>query len=463
MHRPAPQAPRLLPLMAPLLAELALVMVMGWLGTALAARQGDAQAAAFALGHQVAGLLFVLLRVVGAGISVVVAQQLGAGHVQDALHTGRVSVLASLAAGAVLALGAAVPASAWMGMMQAPADLAPQAAAFLVTLAPALLLDACVTAQTSVLRAHLQVRATLAVNLLMQGVHLLLAWWWMPILGLAGFAWAMLAARVAGVACAAWLSRRLLPRRQAAAPTRAGEALAAVLQVGVPAAAENILYRACAMVSVAVAGGLGTATLAAQAYALQFNMLTMLPGIALGLSMEVLVGHAVGERALRAAHQRVLQVLGWGLLCSVVLAALVALAGPWLLRHFTRDPEIIALALTALWWTVLLEPGRTFNLVVINGLRAAGDTRFPVAAGAVSMVVVLGGGSWMLGHHWGLGLAGIWIAYAADEWIRGLMMWARWRQLCWLPHARAVIRQRRRGERPAPPPRRPPEAQPSCP
>ena len=60
--------------MLPLMAELALGMAMGWLGTALAARQGDDQAAAFALGHQVAGLLFVLLRVVGAGISVVVVR-----------------------------------------------------------------------------------------------------------------------------------------------------------------------------------------------------------------------------------------------------------------------------------------------------------------------------------------------------------------------------------------------------
>ena len=442
-HRTPTEAPHLLPLMAPLLVELAL-------GTALAAREGDDQAAAFALGHQVAGLLFVLLRVLGAGISVVVAQQLGASQVQNALRTGRVSVWASGAAGLLLGVAAAWPADQWMRLLQAPAELAPQAAAFLVALAPALVLDACVSAQTSVLRAHLLVRATLLVNLLMQGLHLVLAWWWMPEYGLAGFAWAMLVGRVAG-ALAAWtLGRRLLP--QTAGPTardaphtsraRVLTSLRGVLHVGLPAAAENILYRLCATVSIGVAAGWGAPTLTAQAYAMQFNMLTMLPGIALGLSMEVLVGHAVGERALRSAHQRVRRALALGLLCSVALAAAVAWAGPWLLGHFTKDEHIIALATVALWWTVLLEPGRTFNLVVINGLRAAGDTRFPLAAGAVSMVVVLAGGSWLLGQHWGLGLTGIWIAYAADEWIRGLLMWARWQQLRWVPHARRIIRQR---------------------
>ena len=93
-----------------------------------------------------------------------------------------------------------------------------------------------------------------------------------------------------------------------------------------------------------------------------------------------------------------------------------------------------------LWWTVLLEPGRTFNLVVINALRATGDARYPVLAGAASMLIVLAGGSWLLGSHLGLGLPGVWIAYAADEWIRGLLMWRRWAQHKWVPHARASRR-----------------------
>ena len=118
------------------------------------------------------------------------------------------------------------------------------------------------------------------------------------------------------------------------------------------------------------------------------------------------------------------------------------------LRQPKRDMVWVALAgpgvnflQALLWWTVLLEPGRTFNLVVINALRAAGDARYPVLAGAASMVVVLAGGSWLLGVELGLGLVGVWIAYAADEWLRGLLMWRRWARLQWVPHAR---RSRRR-------------------
>ena len=94
---------------------------------------------------------------------------------------------------------------------------------------------------------------------------------------------------------------------------------------------------------------------------------------------------------------------------------------------------------------MLLEPGRTFNLVVINALLAAGDARYAVLAGTASMVLVLGSDSWLLGVEMGLGLGlglvGVWLAYAADERLRGLLMWRRWARLKWVPQAR---RSRRR-------------------
>ena len=109
---------------------------------------------------------------------------------------------------------------------------------------------------------------------------------------------------------------------------------------------------------------------------------------------------------------------------------------------FTSDASIATLGATLLWWTVLLEPGRTFNLVVINGLRAAGDARFPFLAGVGSMALVLAGGSGWLGLGLGWGLVGVWVAYAADEWLRGLIMGWRWASLKWVPHARAARRRR---------------------
>ena len=75
--------------------------------------------------------------------------------------------------------------------------------------------------------------------------------------------------------------------------------------------------------------------------------------------------------------------------------------------------------------------------VLQTGMAAAGRLRrSPVLAGAASMVLVLAGGAWFLGAFCGLGLPGIWLAYALDEWIRGLLLLSRWLWRGWLPNAR---------------------------
>jgi Na+-driven multidrug efflux pump len=297
----------------------------------------------------------------------------------------------------------------------------------------------------SVMRAHLRSRDTLAVLVAMQLLQLALAVPLMRWLGLPGFALALVASRGLALGLHLWLWRARLDLRPVLAdwwrlPRRE---LAAVLHIGLPGAAENIAYRLAFMVSVAVAGSFGAQALATHSYASQLMYFVLLPGLATGFAAEIVVGHLIGAGQLHAAHRLVRRALARGLLISVAVAGAMALASPWLLGLFTQDPAIIQAGVVLMAITVLLEPGRTFNLVVINALRAAGDARYPVAVGAGSMLLVLAGGSWLLGSALGLGLVGLWIAYAADEWIRGLLMWRRWATQGWVPHARGVHRRLR--------------------
>jgi Na+-driven multidrug efflux pump len=377
-----------------------------------------------------------------------VTQNLGAGRRDAADRVARAALAASTWVGGLVALTALLGAAPLLRLLNAPPEVLPLALPLLMALAPAMLLDAWNASMAGVMRAHLRARDTLVVMVVMHTTHLGLAlplmlgvgaW---PGLGLPGFALALVVARSLGLGLHVWLWRvrlGLAPRAADWWQLRRAE-LAAMSHIGLPGAAENIAYRMGFMVSVAVAGSLGAQALATQAYAQQFIHLVLLFGLATGLSVEIVVGHLVGAGKLHEAHRLVRRALARGLAVSVVVATAMALAGPWLLRLFTNDPQIVAAAVVLLWWTVLLEPGRTFNLVVINALRATGDARYPVVAGAASMLIVLAGGSWLLGSHLGLGLPGVWIAYIADEWIRGLLMWRRWAQHKWVPHARASRR-----------------------
>ncbi len=440
--------PRLFALAWPLFLELLLGIAVGVVGTALAARLSDTAGAGFALAHHVFGTLFILFRIVGAGVGVVLTQALGAGRRAAADAVARAVLGASTWLGVAVALPALLAPGALLALMNAPAEVLPLAAPLLMALAPAMVLDAWNASMTAVMRAHLRARETLAVMVAMHLVHLALmgplmfGWGPLPALGLPGFALALLAARVLAISLHLWLWRTRLalrPRRSDWWRLPRAE-LAEVARIGLPGAAENIAWRLAFMVSLAVVGGMGAAALATHAYVQQVMMVVLLFGLATGLSAETVVGHLIGAGQFKRAHRVVRRGLARGLMVSVGVATVAALLSPWLMRLFTADTQIIAAAGVLLWLTVLLEPGRTFNLVVINALRAAGDARYPVAVGAASMVLVLAGGSWLLGSHFGLGLPGVWIAYAADEWLRGLLMWRRWATLAWVPHARASRR-----------------------
>ena len=437
-RRAATPTPRLMALAWPLLLELLLGILVGVIGTALAAQLSDTAGAAFAMAGHVAAMIFILFRVVGAGVGVVVAQSLGGGQRAGADALARAAVGASTWVGGFTALLTVALAWPLLKLLNAPPEVLPLALPLLWWWAPALLLDAWNASMAAVMRAHLRARDTLVVMIAMHATHLALAVPLMRWLGLPGFVLALLAARGLALALhqARWRAKLQLGLQPRDWWVLRRAELAAMAHIGLPGAAENIAYRLCFMVSVAVAGLLGARAVATQAYAQQIIHLVLLSGVAIGLSMETLVGHLVGAGRLREAHVQVRRSLALGLGISVLVATAAALAGPGLLRIFTDDAQIVAAATVLLWWTVLLEPGRTFNLVVINALRAAGDARYPVVVGAVSMVVVLAGGSWVLGIELGLGLPGVWIAYAADEWLRGLLMWRRWARLAWVPHAR---------------------------
>jgi putative MATE family efflux protein len=433
-------------LILPLFIELSLGLVVGMVGTALAARISDAAGGGFALANHLFGLLFMIFRLVGAGVSVVITQNLGAGHRAEADRVARAALASGTWMGGLAAVLAGFWATPLLGLLNVPADVLVLASPFLQSLALALLLDAWNACMAGVMRAHLRNRDTLAVMIVMHAVHLLLAWpcmtgWgpW-PALGLPGFALAVIVSRLVGMALHLWLWRlRLALRPQLGDWWRVRpQQLRPVLHIGLPGAAENLSWEMAFMVSVAAVGMMGTQALATHTYVLQFNMWIMISAAAIGITVEMVVGHMVGARQLRQAHDLVRKAQTIGFVVSLGAACVQALLGPWLLGLFTRDADILEIGSRLMWLSILLETGRTFNLIVISALRATGDSRYPFYAGAGSMALVLAAGSWLLGVHWGWGLTGVWLAYAADEWIRGLLMWRRWLTHGWVPHARKV-------------------------
>ncbi|NBT80227.1 MAG: MATE family efflux transporter [Betaproteobacteria bacterium] len=408
----------LLRLALPLLLELSLGVAAGVLGTVLAGQMADASAAAFALAMQFFQTAFLLFRVVGAGISVVLSQRLGYQDPIAAEVAARTALVASFVMGLLAAFVLWFGSDQLLIQFQVPEEVRLQARPLMQWLAPCVLLDALVVAMASVMRAHLFAVQSLRVMIVMHGLHWLMAWLLMEGgFGLSGFAMASMLSRLLSLVLLTRCWERYLGIEHIwlTTPTLDRAACCAILRIGLPGAAENGVWR------------------------LGF-MVILLAGFAMGLAVEILVGRLVGEGHLKRAHALVRRVTWAGLLVAGSVSIVVALSGPWLVPLLTQDLSIRSEAIRLLWISVLLETGRSFNLVLLGSLRAVGDTRYPLYSGIPSVLLLLAGGSWLLGVHWAWGLAGIWLAYAADEWARGLLLWRRWLTLQWLPAAQQVIR-----------------------
>ena len=73
----------------------------------------------------------------------------------------------------------------------------------------------------------------------------------------------------------------------------------------------------------------------------------------------------------------------------------------------------------------------TSNIFAASTLRATGDVVYPFVVGVIFQWGVAVGVSYVIGIPLGFGLVGMWIGFALDENIRGVILMRRWRSGKW--------------------------------
>jgi putative MATE family efflux protein len=427
----------------PIFVEQGLHVLIGTVDTLMVSHLSDDAVAALGQAGQVIFLAVVLFGFVGMGSSVVITHHLGAGDRAGADRIAAAAIGVNSWIGLLASLLVFAFSAPMLRLLQLPPGLLPLAMQFLPLMGGTLFLEAQNIAMGAVLRAHGHTRDPMWVtglqNLLNAAGNCLLLFGLLgfPRLGVTGVALSGVASRVVAFAALRLLLRRRLGLRM---PARAYLSfplrdVGRILQIGGPAAGETLCWATAFMAVSTVVARMGSAELAVLTYTMQISMWVVVFGISVGLGTEVLVGHLVGAGAFEEAYQALLRSLRAGVLLVVGAVALTALFAPWIMRAFTHDPAIAAAGVVLLRIGLVLEPGRVFNVVVISSLRATGDARFPFRAGLVSMWGIWVFLSWLLGLRLGLGLIGVWIAMTLDEWLRGGLMYWRWRRRRWLKYA----------------------------
>ena len=146
---------------------------------------------------------------------------------------------------------------------------------------------------------------------------------------------------------------------------------------------------------------------------------------------QVTVGYLVGARDLDGADRCTWRIVRVFCPLTVGISALVFLAGRPILGLLSGDERVIALGCSVLLVEIFLEIGRSFNIVLVRSLQAAGDVKFPTLIGIASEWIVAVGLGYLFGIVLDWGLVGMWAAFAIDENLRGLIFIIRWKQGKW--------------------------------
>ncbi|WP_444683928.1 MATE family efflux transporter [Alkalicoccus luteus] len=424
----------------PIFIEILLHMLMGNADTLMLSQYDDNAVAAVGVSNQLMSVIIVMFGFVATGTTILVAQYLGAGDRERAGQTAVVSIVLNIITGLMLSAALLFFGRPILGAMNLPPELMDMALIYLQIVGGFAFVQAVIMTVGAVLKSHGFTKDVMYVTLGMNVLNvfgnfiLIFGMFGAPELGAMGVAISTAAARTIGtVVLFALLVRRVrgeLPWSYLTArfPKRDVRDL---LKIGVPTAGEHLAYNGSQVVITMFIASMGTVALTTRVYTLNIIMFTLLFSIAIGQGTQILIGHMVGEKRFDDAYRRCLRSLSIGIGVSTFAAVTVYIFGEQIFSIFTSNQQIVELGMTLLLLTILLEPGRAFNLIVINALRAGGDVRFPVYIGILSMwgvavTVSYGAGIWL-----GFGLAGIWIAMALDEWLRGLLMLWRWRTKKW--------------------------------
>jgi len=401
------------------------------------------------VGNQIFDLGLILFNFINIGVCVVSAQALGNGNKSIVRRVVHMALGLNIIWGLVVSLCVFCFSPFIVELMQVPLEIADSSEGYLRIIALSFLPEALCLCGAQILRAHECTRDSMYVAVLINLVTVigncmfLFGFMGAPILGVEGVAISTVMGRVAAVFVFLYLvlkrtKVRIVPRFIFVFKKKI---LYQILNIGLPGAGENLSWHGQYMLMTAVIASLGAISLATHGIYFQMCMIMMLFADAMALGTEILVAHYAGAMKLDLADRQLMRSVKICMVYTVVLAACIPLGlGKLVFSLFTDSKEVIAIATPIFLLSAFMEPGRILNIIIINSLRAVGDTRFPVVMAIISMWGISIPVGCFLALYMDMGLLGVWIGFCCDEWTRGISMFIRWKTKAWVSSAKKNYR-----------------------
>ena len=202
-----------------------------------------------------------------------------------------------------------------------------------------------------------------------------------------------------------------------------------ILVVGLPIGSAIFLESSMFLAATLLMGSLGTVAVAGHQIALNFSALAFMVPLGMSMAITVRVGNAAGRKDFALARFRGFTGLKVILGIQTVSAMIMLLFPEAIARIYTTNEEVIAVAVTLLFYAALFQFSDGLQVAAAGALRGIKDTRRPLVYMILAYWVAGIPLSYFLGIHIGKQGAGIWIGLIAGLSVAALTLNLRFGRL----------------------------------
>ncbi|MGL5416740.1 MAG: MATE family efflux transporter [Clostridium sp.] len=424
----------------PILVEMILMSLLGSIDVFMLGKYSDNAVAVVGIINQLVWMINLAFCITTAGTSILLTQYLGfKKSEEDVVQICGISIGLNFLLGLILSICLVGGSTRLFRLLNTPLELITLGNGYMQIIVGFSFVIAIMMTFTAILRAHELTKICMKITLLMNGINiignylLIFGKFGFPELGVTGAAIATTFSRIVALVILGYKVYKLVLHKITMEIIKnfSKEHFKNIVKIGIPTVSEQFSYNITQLIITSFINTMAISSIATKGYINNIVFLSFMFSAAVGQGASIVIGQLIGEGKEEKAYEVYKYSIKISMIITVISSLVLVVLGKAILGFFTSNEEILSLGIILLAVDVLLEPGRAMNLVGINGIRATGDVKYPVYIAIFSMWIFAVGLAYVLGVYLKLGLVGVWIAFAVDEWVRGILIYKRWKSGKW--------------------------------
>jgi len=420
-------------LAVPAMIENILQTVVGFVDILFVSKLGLNEVTAVGVANTVLAVYIAVFMAIGVGSSSLIARNVGSGDLERAKSIARQSTIISAIFGLLFGIVTLFFNEPLLQLMGAKSSVLKDAAIYFKIVAIPSVFISLMFIFGSILRAAGDTKTPMKISWWINILHigldyvLIFGLFGNGGLGIAGAAWATVIVRLIGtITLYAYVKKSKIAFSFFDSYSKKHSS--SILKLSIPVAIERLIMRLGQVLYFGLIIKIGTHTYAAHSIAGNIETFSYMPGYGLAIAATTLVGQSFGAKRFKEAYQYGIITMWISVVFMTFIGMLLYIFAPWLAMWFTTDKEAVSMVVTALRIDAFAQPATAVGVVLAGALQGMGDTKSPMYSTAIGMWVIRVLGVYVLGIHFEMGIAGVWLSIAIDLYVRAMFLLYKFRK-----------------------------------